>query len=172
MKVCELTATPEQIGLLHHTLGVTPERRQPYRNHFVAGDGHYAMPDLAALEAAGMMVRRPAPAFCDPGDIVFYVTEAGRYFALDALPPPEPPRKKSNYQKFLDDDYGHSFAEWLGIEVPRRERKNYVWSSDPQYGWVRLRTSRDTGEYCKTLKEAKASYKAALKARKQREAAH
>jgi hypothetical protein len=170
-----MSATTAQIALLHHTLGVTPERRQPYRNHFVAGDGHHDMPDLVALETVGMMVRGPAPKFCPPGDIVFVVTEAGRDFALDNLP--QPP-KRSKYWEFLDADYGHSFAEWLGIEMPELQNSNYgigscYCSLPDHYRYLRREFTRGerwspevVGEWKPTMKEAKASYKAALKARK------
>ena len=30
-------------------------------------------------------------------------------------------RSQQNYADFLHADYGHSFAEWLGIEVPEVE---------------------------------------------------
>lgn len=151
--------TPAQLHLLHHTLGVTPERRTPYRNHFVAGDGHHDMPDLLALEAAGLMKRSSTPKFCEQGDIVFTCTPAGQDHA--ALNLPMPP-KRSRYWEFRDSDCGNSFAEWLGIEVPRRKYNDCVWRCDPKYNWVRFESSKATGEYCKTLKEAKASYKAAL----------
>jgi hypothetical protein len=162
-----MSVTEKQLDILHHTLGLTPEHRTPYRNHYVAGDGHYAMPELTELEAMGLMVRRAAPAFCDPDDILFLVTDAGRTLALDLLPPPP---KYSRYEEYLRSEVCESFAEWLGIEVPKRDYHPSHWSSDPKYGWVRLRSSRATGEYGKTLKDAKASYKAALAARRPRHA--
>lgn len=168
-----MNAITAQLGLLHHTLGVTPERRQPYRNHFVAGDGHHDMPDLVELEAAGMMVRRAAPAFCDPDDIVFLVTEAGRAFALDNLPHPP---KRSRYEEYLHSECCESFAEWMGIELPR-VRYESRWNHEKKcheglYQYERYKrldydyTQHIAGDWKPTKKEAKASYKAALNAHK------
>jgi len=69
---------------------------------------------------------------------------------------------KCNYQEFLDADSGHCFGEWLGINLPEFEYFN---------GKIRmLRRCWDystdiSGEWCKTKKTAKASYKEALKKR-------
>lgn len=85
--------TQRQVELLHHTLGLSIDHRDPYRNHFVAGPGHHDMPDLEVLEALGLMARSPTPKFCADGDIVFRVTDAGRAVALDSLPPPPKPTR-------------------------------------------------------------------------------
>jgi hypothetical protein len=115
---------------------------------------------LLALEAAGLMTQSPAPKFCDPGDVVFRVTEAGKALALDSLPPPP---KYSRYEQYLRSECCESFAEWLGIEVPVRE-PSYSYSTPNHF---RLKSSRAVGDYALTMKEAKASYKAALKAAQQ-----
>jgi hypothetical protein len=146
-----------QLHLLHHTLGVRPDMRNPYRNHFVASEGHHDMPDLKVLEAFGLMARSPTPKFCDADAIVFHVTEAGRAYALEHLP--QPP-KRSRYEQYLDADSSLTFAEWLGIEVPEREYQGRWWTRDRM---VRLKSSRATGGWAKTIKDAKASYKEALK---------
>lgn len=151
--------TSGQLGLLHHTLGINERRRSPFRNHFMAGPGHYAQADLEALESHGLMVRGQTPGFCDPGDALFRVTEAGREHAIAALPAP---RKRSRYEEYLDADVGYSFAEFLGIEVPQRD-----YSRDrrtPKH--FRLVSKLAKGGYAPTLKDAKASYKAALAAQK------
>lgn len=158
--------TNKQLDLLHHTLGVTPTRREPYRNHFVAGPGHYAQPDLEALEAAGLMRRGQTPRFCDKDDVVFHVTDDGRAFALDSLP--QPP-KRSKWEDYYHSESTLTFAEWLGIESPRIET-NYSYGKDARYRYTRVRhysdwTDRIEGEWKPTKKEAKASYKAALKKR-------
>jgi hypothetical protein len=158
-------ATEYQLHLLHHTLGVTPKRRESYRNHFVASEGHHDLADLKALEAAGLMGRSPTPKFCGADDMVFHVTAAGCTYALDNLPqPPKPTR----YGQYLDADYGHSFAEWLGINVPRVEW-NHQWGWEAKYRYVRLDWQYRTdvaGEWKSTKKEAKASYKEALRQRR------
>lgn len=150
------TITAQQVELLHHTLGVNPERRDPFRNHFVAGAGHHAQPDLEQLEAAGMMERAAAPKFLIDGGVVFRVTDAGRNYALQHLPQP---RKRSRWEQYLHAESGLTFAEWLGIDAPVREYRGY-WGRDRM---VRLKSRRATGDWAKTIKEAKASYKEALK---------
>jgi hypothetical protein len=178
-----MNATPYQIELLHHTLGLSERRREPHRNHFVAGDGHHDMYHLSALERAGLVERRATPKFLEPGDIVFVATDAGREAAIAALPEPKPPAKRSQYEKYLDADgcAGNSFGEFLcGIKLPEFETRDDM-RRDSRYG---LRTiteyrmfrradywTRDVqGGWCATKKDAKASYKAALKAYKAREA--
>jgi hypothetical protein len=158
--------TSKQLDLLHHTLGVMPERRESYRNHFVAGRGHHDQADLEAPEAAGLMTSGKAPAFCEPGDVVFRCTDAGRAYAIERLP--QPP-KRSKWDDYYHSESSLTFAEWLGIEVPEREYNHYARYGDPTRDYVRLKSSRATGEWKPTVKEAKASYKAAMAARKERE---
>ncbi len=149
-----------QLGLLHHALGLHPERRTPFRNHFLAGPGHHAQADLEVLEAAGLMKRRHAPTFCDKDDVLFQCTEKGEAYAVEHL---EEPPKRSKYEQFMRDDFGLSFSEWLGIERPRRERNSHWGETE---GWHRMSSSRATGYWKPTAGEAKASYKDALKARR------
>ncbi|MBB5508106.1 hypothetical protein [Paraburkholderia atlantica] len=178
-------ASPYQISLLQHTLGLSERRREPYRNHFVAGHGHSDMRDLEALEQAGLMERRPSPKFLDAGDIVFAATDAGREAAIAALPEPTPSAKRSRYQEYLDADgcAGDSFTEFLcGRQFPIFESRRAPFDQKGdrfgyQHRMYRLGKemwcyARDVeGEWCATMKDAKASYKAALKASKQRRAA-
>ena len=157
--------TDQQLHLLHHTLGLNPERRESYRNYFVAGPGHHDMPDLEALETAGLMRRTRPPMFLERGDVVFRCTDVGKVFAIEQLPPPP---KRTKYDEYLRSDSCDSFAEWLGIVVPKLEvrtlpRHQYL------YRYVRTRyldnwyREEIAGEWCSTKKEAKASYKAELK---------
>jgi hypothetical protein len=168
-----ITQTPEitkhQLHLLHHTLGVTPERRESYRNHFVAGVGHHDQSDLEALEMAGFMKRVATPKFLDDGDVVFQVTNAGRDYALYHLPPAPPVPKKSRYSEYLNADTGYSFADFLDINKPQLQTK-YGWrrSEKTTYRFVRYTTghycyTEVTGEWATTKTAAKASYKEALK---------
>jgi len=159
------TVSERHLALLWHTLGVTPERREPYRNHFVADPGHYAMPDLQGLETEGLMARARTPAFCCPDDVVFIVTDAGRRLALRLLP--EPP-KQTRYDEYLCSEYSESFADYLGINVPEYETRGHF-QRDTEYRMFRRGNSHlgepwIYGEWARTKKEAKASYKAALKA--------
>lgn len=81
----------------------------------------------------------------------------------------KPTRASAAWLEYMDADYGHSFAEWLGIEKPRLE---YHWDSRNanKYRYVRAEHTRRgrwrqrvEGQYAPTMKEAKASYKEALK---------
>jgi hypothetical protein len=166
-----------QIGLLHHTLGLSERRRESYRNHFVAGSDHSDMPHLEALERAGLMERSRTPTFCDPADIVFAATDAGLELAIASIPEPQKVTKaRSRYEEYRDvSECYDSFAAFLGIpEVNFEERDS---TGYPDFRRVRqYRMYRGSrwgsfssdlkGEWCSTKKEAKASYKAALKARK------
>lgn len=156
------SVSPEQLGLLHHTLGLSQHQCSEYRNYFLAGAGHHDQANLLALVDAGLMSRSPAPSWTC-GDDLFRVTDIGRSYAIANLPPMPTPVKYSKYQEYLRADIGCSFAEWLGIEVPRREYQGYRHSADHR---VRLVSSKATGEWGATLKEAKALYKTALGATK------
>jgi hypothetical protein len=158
--------TEKQLGLLHHTLGVTPEKRIPFRNHFVAGEGHHDQADLKALEATGFMSRRDNAEWMGGGDL-FRATEAGKSYALDNLSAAPPPERKSLFREFMDNDCGYSFSEFLcGGRMPKYEtrgsypgeyrmwRWNYSYPGD---------SSQVHGEWRATKKGAKATYKVALK---------
>lgn len=168
-------ATSQQISLLHHTLGLRVDKREPYRNYFVASPGHHDMPDLEVLERLGLMGRGRTPGFCDPGDIVFCTTNAGRALALAMLP--EPP-KRTRYGEYLAFDGSESFGEFLVKNLPRIETQSEYRKVGTRWRYVyRLRMYRAIysgyayelyrevqGEWQSTKKAAKARYKAALKA--------
>jgi len=162
-------ASKYQIELLHHTLGLSEHRRESRRNYFVAGDGHMDMQHLEALERAGLMERRATPKFLAADDVVFAATDSGLDVAIASLPVP---RKRTRYEEYLDADGcgGDSFGEFLcGARLPEFEGKRDFRARDTKYRMFRRADhwTRDVeGEWCKTKKEAKASYKAALKARK------
>lgn len=129
------------------------------------------MPDLESLENLGLMARVKTPAFCDAGDIVFAATTVGAALALENLPEPPPPAKQTQHAQWLDADSGFSFGEWLcGHRLPRFETRGRILDGSMEYRMYR--TDRDVyrdieGQWASTKKEAKASYKAALKARQQ-----
>lgn len=161
-------ATPQQIGLLQHTLGLRIDRREPYRNYFVAGQGHHDMPGLEALESMGLMARARTPKFCDQSDIVFCTTDAGRALALERLP--EPPQR-TRYDEYLDAESCEGFAYFLcGERLPKFETRGDCWPRRTlEYRMYRnvwdggYDTYRDVqGEWARTMKAAKASYKQAL----------
>ena len=152
-------ATQYQIGLLQHALGINENRREPYRNYFLASSGHSDSADLESLVSAGLMTSRAAPSFCAENDVVYHVTDAGQEIAIATLPAP---KKRTRYEEYLAADYGHSFAEWLGIDVPKIEYGSWY----PNKGKFRMVSRRAAGEWCNTQKEAKAGYKQALSASK------
>jgi hypothetical protein len=127
------------------------------------------MKHLEALESMGLMERRRSPGFLVDGDIVFAATDTGTAAALAALPEPKP---RTKYEDYLDADgcAGDSFGEFLcGARLPEFEDRGDFRSREyrmfrltaPYYHWASFRDVE--GEWCKTQKEAKASYKAALK---------
>lgn len=178
-----MTISAYQLGLLHHTLGLRPDQREAYRNHFVAGHGHHDMLDLEALEQAGMMGRGRTQKFCDPGDVVFCCTDAGKKYAIDNLPfPPLLTKNKAKYREYAEySECYDSFAHFLGINKPVYEvERGISWSRERgykfTYSYRMVRFSRDqygtqgyvSGDYKPTKKAAKASYKEALKQSKVR----
>ncbi|WP_167306579.1 hypothetical protein [Paraburkholderia steynii] len=129
------------------------------------------MQHLEALEDLGLMERRRSPGFLEAGDIVFAATDIGRSTALAALPEPKP---RTKYEDYLDADgcAGDSFGEFLcGDRLPKFENRRPLLGSwrETEYRMYRnfafpYDYKRDVeGDWCKTMKEAKASYKAALK---------
>ena len=151
--------TQYQISLMQHALGINGRYREPYRNYFLASSGHSDNADLESLVSAGLMTSRAAPSFCAENDVVYHVTDAGQEIAIAALPTP---KKRTRYQEYLAADYSHSFAEWLGIDVPKIEYGSWY----PNDGKFRMVSHRAAGEWCDTQKAAKASYKRALSASK------
>ncbi|MBU9822983.1 hypothetical protein J1782_24120 [Rahnella sp. BCC 1045] len=154
-----IETTKYQIELMQHALGINENRREPYRNYFLASGGHNANADLESLHTAGLMTSFAAPSFCAEGDVVYHVTDAGRAIAFASLPAPKTPTR---YEEYLHADCGYSFAEFLGIDVPEIEYGSWY----PNRGKFRMVSRRATGEWCDTQKEAKSSYKEALKANK------
>lgn len=83
---------------------------------------------------------------------------------VDYEPPKMNARKyaaKRNYQEFQDADCGYDFHEWLGINKPRVDYDHY--GNCRMYRIGNYRDVSIYGEWCKTKKYAKASYKAKLR---------
>lgn len=158
-----------QLTLLNHTLGLSEWNRTPNRNYFITGESSRDFAGLISLVDAGMMTKQPNAEWLG-GGFFFAATDQGREYAIDMLPESESSKKKSRYQEYRSSECCETFAEWLGIEVPKREySRRYNWH-EPE-NCVRLTSSLGTGEWAKTLKEAKVSYKAAIKrARDERKA--
>ena len=73
--------TPEQIELARHALGLPNSRRQSYRNHFVAGEGHSDHTDWCEMVANGYAKSRNGSQLTG-GDPVFWLTRTGAEKAL------------------------------------------------------------------------------------------
>ncbi|MGP4957913.1 hypothetical protein [Pseudomonas helleri] len=177
--------TQTQIGLLWHTLGLRPEcrdSRHVYRNRFLAGPGHDDAPYLDALVALGLMGSRKPPAFCDQSEILYFATKEGERFAIAEMPPLP---KRTKFEDYLDvGDCYENFAQFLGINKPQFQRRGeysnreyrmvrYPWSSpyrefSSSY-WSPYERLEVAGEWASTMKEAKASYKLALKEYRKRQ---
>ena len=71
--------------ILFHTLGIQDLKDKPYRNNFVAGDGHHDMPSIQRLCDAGFMDEREKISFLSEKDRVFFVTEEGKKEAFYKL---------------------------------------------------------------------------------------
>lgn len=178
-----IEATEKQLGLLWHTLGLRPDYRDSrtvYRNRFLAGPGHDDVPDLEVLVSLGLMGSRKPPAFCDQSEKLYYATAAGEAFAVQKMPPAPPPPKRTNFDAYLDEGECYDgFAHFLGINLPRYQERGERGARE--YRMVRYRRRNISrfhsaeylqfcepvdvaGEWCSDKKDAKASYKAALKA--------
>ncbi|WP_122588607.1 hypothetical protein [Pseudomonas viridiflava] len=174
--------TEAQVGLLWHTLGLRPECRDSrtvYRNRFLAGPDHGDMTDLEALVTLGLMGSRKPPAFCDQSEILYFATKDGERFAISEMPPAPPAPKRTNFDAYLDESECYdSFAHFLGIRMPRyqergergkreyrmvRYTRNVGRFHSPEY-LLLCEPVEVAGEWCLDKKEAKASYKIALKA--------
>lgn len=159
--------TEYQIGLLQHAIGVNERQREPYRNYFLTEDGGTDNAAWLELVEQGYATSRPAPAFVG-GGVIYHVTEKGQAEAISALPAP---KKPTAYDQYLNDDSCMSFSEWLlGYKLPEVEYNRYGQCRmfrcfyDAACGYPRREIE---GDWCRTKKAAKASYKEALKRSKE-----
>lgn len=158
---------PELLHILQHSLGVDEYGQgNQYRNHYVAGG--VDVEHCRQLVSLGYM-RERAGSVLSGGDPWFNVTPAGVDAVAFLSPPAPPPKKRSQWDEYLDHDSCDRFGEWLlGGMKPEFEHRG-SWRSR-EYRMYRCRYSsvhaEVRGEWCRTMKDAKASYKAALKARR------
>ncbi|HHT8254510.1 TPA: hypothetical protein ACT2TP_000659 [Enterobacter hormaechei] len=153
-----------QIELMQHALGISERNRTPYRNYFLAGEGHTDNEKWKEMVSEGLATSRPAPDHVGGGTL-YHVTEKGEAAAISALPEP---KKRTRYDEYLHSEVCESFAEWLGIELPIYENREV---GRYKYEYRMVRRSRDywdsyydiCGEWMPTMKAAKASYKEALR---------
>lgn len=167
------------LHILQHSLGLDQYGRgRQYRNHFVAGgDDVGRCQELAAM--GYMREHKMAPELTG-GSPCFVVTDRG--FEAVALyspaPPPEPKltAAQKRYQDYYHSESADGFAWFLGINVPDVECR-HAWNGRKHtYEYRYRRTQRHNweldviaGDWKPTKKEAKASYKEALRQRRERE---
>lgn len=141
------------IELMQHALGINERNRTPYRNYFLAGEGHTDNEKWEELVSDGLATSRPAPDFVGGGTL-YHVTEKGEATAISALPEL---KKRTRYEEYLDADSCQPFSEWLlGYRLPEVEYSRdgkcrmFRCSYDAAYGYPR----RDVeGEWCDTKKQ-------------------
>jgi hypothetical protein len=77
-----MSNTKEELQILRHSLGLDDNGKgNPYRNHFVTGEGTTDWPICNRLVENGLMqVRRNHP--LSGGDDCFFVTEIGKAAAM------------------------------------------------------------------------------------------
>jgi hypothetical protein len=168
--------TREQLQILRHTLGLN-DHDTPSRNFFHSGPEE-GDPVLMSLKALGLMNSRKAPAFCHEGDMTFFATEEGKAYAMARQPAPKVMTlweqfKSSDMDKFTDflNIEAPKYEYFTGIEKPANTRRHQTPCYQSTYGkkatrFVRMHSPRGVGEWCLTQKDAKASYKAEMKARR------
>lgn len=167
-----------QLHILQHSLGLNEygQGRQ-YRNHYVAGGKD--IDHCRELVGMGYMREHKMAPELTGGGPCFVVTDRGvEAVALFSPAPPPPPKltqAQKQYRDYHRSEYGDSFADYLGINVPRvdveydyRSRGIRIW----RWRYVRIThyewgVDEIAGEWKPTKKEAKASYKAALQRRRQ-----
>jgi hypothetical protein len=156
-----------KLHILQHSLGLDQYGAgRQYRNHFVTGPGGKDYEDCCSLVEMGSMKNHGTSAISGGSDC-FTVTPAGiDYVALNSPtrpPAPKLTRSQKRYQEYRNSDCGLTYAEYLGIATRCKTdyaTGMYVYTNGKMYEWERI-----TGPPAKTIKEAKAGYKAVLTAR-------
>lgn len=118
-----------QLEILQHALGVDQYGRgQQYRNHYCAGGEDVA--DCAELVALGYMRSFQGGAMLPYYNCI--VTDEGRAAMLRESPaPPKLTRSQKRYRKWISEDSGLKFGEWLKRK-PRQYPFEYL---DPLVFW-------------------------------------
>ena len=158
------------IELMQHALGINERNREPYRNYFLASTESSDSNVWETLVEQGFATSHPAPKHTC-GDVVYRVTETGQVAAISALPEP---KKRTRYDDYLHSEVVESFGEWLGVNLPKFEYREVDYIRGKwEYRMYRCSrcywdSYRDVeGDWKPTKKAAKASYKEALKKRKE-----
>lgn len=103
-----------RIDLLQHALGLDKfGRGRAYRNHFVTSPGCTDWKDCCALVKGGLLHDHGAREIAG-GSHVFSVTDEGRaYVRTHSAHMPKFTRSQLRYLRWLDEDSGVGFGEWL-----------------------------------------------------------
>lgn len=178
--------TTEQFDIIGHTLGINcyharlskrmKDKYLPdefYRNYYNYG--------LLSVEFQKMVDLGYIELYQRYDMNYFYITESGikefrgKFFNDVTSVFKHISKSKQKYQEYIDADCGYSFSDYLGINMPKIEyfdKGSYKDFKDNIHhnGQIRMVSTKYKtikGEYCNLLKDAKASYKEALKQYKQ-----
>lgn len=167
----EIVLSEKQIDTIGHSLGINvynarlsdnPKFKflpnEFYRNYYCVGNKNGFNEDMKYLEEIEFIEK-----WMHGNQLYFEITKKGieyfkDYFIREITCKRKPISKSSQkYNDYLDADCGENFKEYLGIEMPEREySKEGVRLVSTKYNNVK-------GDFSKTLKDAKSSYKASLK---------
>jgi len=173
----------EAISLIAHTLGVDIYPNQYYkrdfylpdkfsRNYFCCGNKDNSdYPLLKEAEDKGFM-----KIWNKFDNLYFSVTEKGQtkfrdWFAFNiTVKFKKPSKSKQEYADYIHSEceYNNGFADWLNIQLPKMETRG-SWHPNTEYRMKSTKYYGVNGDWFKTMKQAKASYKEALKEYKKRE---
>ena len=156
-----------RLHILQHSLGLDQYGRgSQYRNHFATGPGGDDFVLCVELAEMGLMKDCGTRSFT--GDMhCFVVTREGKNFVSQNSPKPPPVPKptasQKRYRDYMDSDCGLTFAEWIGVltKIETHYGTGEVRFTNGKTGWEKI-----AGPSAKTIKEAKAGYKAILRERK------
>lgn len=111
------------LHILQHSLGLDDYGRgKPYRNHYCIGERCDGF-DLCRDAVAQGLMQEHAPSAISGGDHIFTVTDAGKAYVAEHSPkPPKLTRSAMRYQRFLGEDCGGTFGEWLKAGGDRGEQ--------------------------------------------------
>lgn len=111
------------LHILQHALGLDQfGRGEPYRNHFVTGEGSIDHPICMEAVRAGLMERRAGNPITGDMDL-FLVEDAGRqYVAANSPPPPKLTASQQRYRDWLDvsDVCDLSFIDYCRLKSAER----------------------------------------------------
>lgn len=171
MTLNDLKLSENQLNIIGHSIGINlyharlsynPKDKvlpsEFYRNYYCVGTPQGFNDDMKYLESIGFIEKS-----MHHNQLYFHITTTGinyfkEMFTNEVTNTYVPLSKSKNtYREFLHDDGYGNFSDYLNIDLPKQERsKEGIRLVSTKYNTVK-------GEYCKTIKEAKISYKTALK---------